>query len=131
MKKILAFLLAITCILSLSVAGFAQARWASVSLIDNTLKVKGRTASIMADVDLRTNDDCTLIVDLQRYDGKWKSFEKWGPIEGQGGCGVSATRALYPGYQYRLYLTITVTDHKTGDVIEVVHSASDNQPFVE
>lgn len=129
MKKTVSLLLAFICVLSLSVPGFA--RWIDIGGIDNTFKVSGRTASILADVNLSSNNDCSLVVELQRYDGRWKTVEDWGPVEGQGGCGMTATRALSPGYQYRVYLTITVTDHQTGDVIETVHNASDNQPFVE
>ena len=72
-----------------------------------------------------------MIVELQRYDGRWRTVEDWGPIEGQGSCGMTAKRALSSGYQYRVYLTITVTDHRTGAVIETVRIASDKQPFVD
>ena len=140
MKKVIAILLVAICVLSFPITVSAadlsdpiisQPTWAEVGNIVNTFTVNGYIGHITADVNLKRNMNCSMLVELQQYKNRdWETYDDW-VTSGQGGCGVSATRALESGYQYRVHLTITVTDSATGELLETVYSDSSNQPFVE
>lgn len=87
------------------------ARYALIYKIGIGLTIEDRTAYIYTECKTYENADISMTAELQRLDRDWKTIKTYKASESSAKlCSIDKSYAVTRGYDYRLKVTVSVTD---------------------
>lgn len=87
------------------------ARYALIYKIGIGLTIEDRTAYIYTECKTYENADISMTAELQRLDRDWKTIKTYKVSESSAKlCSIDKSYAVTRGYDYRLKVTVSVTD---------------------
>lgn len=87
------------------------ARYALIYKIGIGLSIEDRTAYIYTECKTYENADISITAELQRLDRDWKTIKTYKASESSAKlCSIDKSYAVTRGYDYRLKVTVSVTD---------------------
>ena len=88
-----------------------SARYALIYKIGIGLTIEDRTAYIYTECKTYENADISMTAELQRLDRDWKTIKTYKASESSAKlCSIDKSYAVTRGYDYRLKVTVSVTD---------------------
>jgi len=88
-----------------------SARYALIYKIGIGLTIESRTAYMYTECKTYENADISMTAELQRLDRDWKTIKTYKASESSAKlCSIDKSYAVTRGYDYRLKVTVSVTD---------------------